>query len=165
MRLAGLQVASREKVEKMREGRCLRWSEGLLQRKRSPIDNWPFSVTLQLNPPFVSAMWHAFSVLFRVGASLGLRHRRNPRLVCGTLSAYFLAGSKLCFYGVFVSGNIMSKALLSIGDRVRWRRGFLYREVVNGSGVITVCLSMAQAYQRGTFGGQVGNSRWRCPNG
>jgi hypothetical protein len=32
-------------------------------------------------------MWHAFSVLFRMGASLGLRHRRNPRLVCGTLSA------------------------------------------------------------------------------
>ena len=50
------------------------------------------------------------------GASLGLRHGRNPRLVCGTLSAYCLAGSKLCFQGVFVSGNIMSKALLSIGD-------------------------------------------------
>lgn len=32
-------------------------------------------------------MWHAFSVLFWVGASLGLRHRRNPRLVCATLSA------------------------------------------------------------------------------
>jgi hypothetical protein len=32
-------------------------------------------------------MWHAFSVLFRVGASLGLRRRRNPGLVCATLSA------------------------------------------------------------------------------
>ncbi|MGI5923851.1 MAG: hypothetical protein ACOX9E_07900, partial [Lentisphaeria bacterium] len=52
-------------------------------RKRSRIDNWPFSVALQWKPSFVSAMWHAFSVLFRVGASLGLRLRRNPRLVCG----------------------------------------------------------------------------------
>ncbi|NMA45101.1 MAG: hypothetical protein GX945_00915 [Lentisphaerae bacterium] len=65
------------------------------------------------------AMWHAFSVLFRVGASLGLRRRRNPRLVCGTLSAYCLAGSKLSFYGVFVSGNIMSNALLPMSDRLR----------------------------------------------
>jgi hypothetical protein len=36
-------------------------------------------------------MWHAFSVLFRVGASLGLRHGRNPRLVCGAHSGHFAA--------------------------------------------------------------------------
>ena len=36
----------------------------------------------------MSAMWHAFSVLFRVGASLGLRRGRTPRLVCARLSAY-----------------------------------------------------------------------------
>jgi hypothetical protein len=36
-------------------------------------------------------MWHAFSVLFRVGASLGLRHGRNPRLVCGAHSGHSAA--------------------------------------------------------------------------
>jgi hypothetical protein len=58
---------------------------------RLPIDNWPFSVALQWKSSFVFAMWHAFSVLFRVGASLGLRHGRNPRLVCGAHSGHSAA--------------------------------------------------------------------------
>jgi hypothetical protein len=46
-------------------------AERQVKGNRSPIDNWPFSVALQWKSSFVFAMWHAFSVLFRVGASLG----------------------------------------------------------------------------------------------
>jgi hypothetical protein len=63
--------------------------------RRSLIDNWPFSVALQWKSSFVFAMWHAFSVLFRVGASLGLRHGRNPRLVCGAHSGHSAASRPL----------------------------------------------------------------------
>jgi hypothetical protein len=88
-------------------------------------------------------MWHAFSVLFRVGASLGLRHGRNPRLVCGTLSAYCLVGSKLYFYGVFVSGNIMSKALLSMGDRLQL--GHAYQRVTACNKQASSCVNHYQS--------------------
>jgi hypothetical protein len=40
-------------------------------------------------------MWHAFSVPFGVGASLGLRLRRNPRLVCGAHSGHSAASRPL----------------------------------------------------------------------
>ncbi|MGI5922414.1 MAG: hypothetical protein ACOX9E_00555, partial [Lentisphaeria bacterium] len=48
------------------------------QGNRSPIDNWPFSVALQWKPSFVSAMWHAFSALFRVGLPRGCAAGGTP---------------------------------------------------------------------------------------
>ncbi|MGI5925503.1 MAG: hypothetical protein ACOX9E_16295, partial [Lentisphaeria bacterium] len=61
--------------------------------------------------------------------------------VCGTLSAYCLVGSKLYFYGVFVSGNIMSKALLSgVAPRAQPQAGMWYAFSVLFGRIQTVLL-------------------------
>jgi hypothetical protein len=61
-------------------------------RRQRPKGQW--------NTPFVSAMWHAFSVQFRGDAHPGLRHGRNPGLVCGTSSA--------CLADADINGSYMS---------------------------------------------------------
>jgi hypothetical protein len=63
-----------------------------------------------------------------------------------------LVGSKLCFYGVFVSGNIMSKARLSMGD---WLRGLaVFSAAMNagvGNGLILWALKASSAMSFYTF--------------
>ena len=55
---------------------------GLRKGKRSPIDNWLFSVALQWKSSFVFAMWHAFSVQFLGDAYPG-RRALSARLAPG----------------------------------------------------------------------------------
>ena len=64
--------------------------EAASSRKRSPIDNWPFSVALQLNPSFAFTMSHPCRVQFRRDAPPRAARAFSaacPGLVCFAPSA------------------------------------------------------------------------------